>query len=151
MKFENSVIINRPVSKVFEFITDLNNNPKWQTDILELEITSKGRFGPGFTYRCVNRFMGMRIETEAVITNYVPDRACSFQVNSGSMSGDSNFFFESINGATKFTTTADLDLKSFKLGKFVVKRKIYKQMKSDMLQAKKILENGGGGVADWQR
>ena len=78
MKFENSVIINRPVNKVFEFITDLNNNPIWQTDILELAMTSGGRFGLGSTYRCVNRFMGKRIETEGMITGYEPDRACFF-------------------------------------------------------------------------
>ena len=94
MKFENSVIINRPVNKVFEFITDLNNNPIWQTDILELAMTSGGRFGPGATYRCVNRFMGKRIETEGGITGYVPDRACSFQITSGSISGESNFLIE---------------------------------------------------------
>jgi len=47
-----------------------------------------------------------------------------------------------VNGATKFTTTADLDLKSFKLGKVIVKRKIYKQLKNDMLQLKSVLENG---------
>ena len=145
MKFENSVIINRPVNKVFEFITDLNNNPIWQTDILELAVTSEGRFGLGSTYRCVNRFMGKRIETEGLITEYVPDRACSFQIKSGSINGESNFFFEALNGATKFTTTADLDLKFFKLGEVIVKRKIYKQLKNDMLQLKSVLENGHSG------
>ncbi len=145
MKFENSVIINRPVNKVFEFVTDLNNNPKWQTDILELEITSDGQFGPGSTYRCVNRFMGKRVESESVVIDLVPDRACSFDIKSGSVKGESSFLFESVNGATKFTTTADLNLNSFKLGEIIVKRKIYKQLKNDMLKLKKVLENGGGG------
>ena len=106
MKFKNSVTINQPVKKVFDFVTDLNNNPQWQTDILELEITSEGRLKRGSTYRCVNRFMGQRIETEGVISRYVPDRACSFRIVSGSVIGESNFFFEANNGATKFTTTA---------------------------------------------
>ena len=153
MKFENSVIINRPINKVFDFITDFNNNPIWQSDILELAITSEGRFGLGSTYRCVNRFMGKRIESKGVITEYVPDRACSFQIKSGSIRGESNFFFETVNGSTKFTTTADLDLKFFILGRTIIKRKIYKQMKNDMLQLKSILENGGGAghpaAKDW--
>ncbi|CAB1065359.1 hypothetical protein D1BOALGB6SA_10156 [Olavius sp. associated proteobacterium Delta 1] len=142
MKFENSVIINQPVHNVFDFVTNLNNNTKWQTDILELAMTSEGRFGPGSTYRCVNRFMGQRIETEGVITDYVPDQTCSFRITSGTMTGESNFFFEAVGGATKFTTTANLDLRYFKMGKIFVKRKIYKQLKNDMLQLKKILENG---------
>ena len=144
MKFENSVIIDRPIGAVFEFITNLNNNPKWQTDILELEVTSAGRFGTGSTYRCVNRFMGIRFETEGIVTHYVPDRACSFEIISGSIKGESRFLVETVNGATKFTTTADLDLAAFNLGKVIVKRKINRQLKNDMLKLKFVLENGGG-------
>ena len=64
---------------------------------------------------------------------------------SGSINGKSNFFFEALNGATKLTATADLNLKSFKLGEVIVKRKIYKQLKKDMLQLKSVLENGSKG------
>lgn len=142
MKFENSVIIEQPVKQVFDFVTNPRNNTRWQTDILELEITSEGRFELGSTYRCVNRFMGQRIETEGVITDYVPDRVCAYRITSGAVTGESNFYFEAVNGATKFTATANLDLRFFKFGQVLVKRKIYKQLKNDMLQLKKILENG---------
>ncbi len=142
MKFENTVTINRSVSKVFDFVTNLKNNTRWQTGILELEMTSEGRFGLGSAYRCVNRFMGQRIETEGVVTRYVPDQTCSFRIMSGSVTGESNFFFEAADGATKLTATANLDLRYFKMGKIFVKRKIHKQLKNDMLQLKKILENG---------
>ena len=142
MKFENSVVINQPIKSVFEFVTNLDNHPKWQSGILELEMTSEGRFELGSTYRCVNRFMGKRLETEGVITDYVPDRTCSFRITSGSVTGESNFSFESVNGGTRFTTTADIELRHFNLAKIILKHKIYKQLKNDMLQLKKILENG---------
>jgi len=142
IKVENSVFIQQPVGKVFEFVTDLNNNYKWQTGILELAITSEGPLELGSTYRCVNRFMGKRIETEGVITDYVPDRACCFRITSGSVSGDSSFLFEARNGATKFTAAAEIDLRFFGLGKIFIKRKIFSQLKNDMLKLKNILENG---------
>jgi len=142
MKFENSVIIKQPVKEVFDFVTNLSNNTRWQTDILELEITSEGRFKQGSTYRCVNRFMGQRIETEGVVTDYVLDRSCAYRITSGSVTGESNFYFEAVNGATKFTTTANLDLRYFNFGNRFVKHKSNKQLKNDMLQLKKILENG---------
>ncbi len=145
MKLENSVTINQPVKKVFDFVTNLKNNTRWQTDILELEMTSEGHFELGSTYRCVNRFMGQRLETEGIITDYMADRTCSFRITSGLVTGESNFFFEAVDGATKFTTTANLDLKYFKFGKILVKRKISKQLKNDMFQLKKILENGKSG------
>ena len=148
MKFENSVMIKQPVKQVFEYVTNPNNNAQWQTDILELEITSEGPFELGSTYRCVNRFMGQRIETEGIITDYEPDCRCAYRITSGSVTGESSFHFEAVDGVTKFTTTANLDLRFFKFGQVFVKRKIYKQLKHDMLQLKKILENGAAPSQD---
>lgn len=142
MKFENSVVIDQPVKRVFDFVTDLSNNAKWQTDILELEVTSEGRFELGSTYRCVNLFLGQRIETEGVITDYVPESVCAFRINSRQVTGESSYIFEALDGATRFTTSADLDLKFFKIGKLLLRRKIKRQLKHDMLKLKKILENG---------
>lgn len=142
IKLENSLVIEQPVGKVFEYVTDISNNAKWQTDILELAITSEGPFELGSTYRCVNRFMGKRIETEGIITEYVPNRACSFRIISGTVIGESSFFFEAVNGWTKFTTAAELDLGFLSLGKIIVKRKMYAQLQNDMLKLKNILENG---------
>ena len=142
MRFENSVLIKQPVGRVFDFVTNIRNNPKWQTGILELAMTSEGPFELGSTYRCVNRFMGKRIETEGIITEYVPDRTCSFRITSGSVTGASSFYFKQMNGSTKFTTTAELDLGFLSLGKIIVKHKIHTQLKNDMLKLKDLLENG---------
>jgi len=142
MKFENSVVIEQPIEKVFKFVTDLHNNAKWQTDILELESTSDGRLGIGSTYRCVNRFMGKRLETEGVITDYVPDKICSIRITNGSVRGVNSFLFEVVNGGTKVTAVGELDMGYFKLAKILVNRKVNQQLKKDMLKLKRVLENG---------
>jgi uncharacterized membrane protein len=130
MKFENSVIINQPVQQVFEYVTDFNNNVAWQTDILEMEITSEGAFGRGATYRCVNRFMGKRLETKGRVTEFEM------------VTGTSSLDFETVEGGTRFTASGDLDLAYFKLARLLVKRKIHQQLKGDMRNLKAILENG---------
>ena len=142
MKFENSVVIDQPIKKVFEFVTNFENNPIWQTDILEIQMTSEGPVRPGSTYRCVNRFMGKRFETESRITGYVPETLCSFKIASGDITGESNFLFKAVNGGTRFTTVAELDLGFFKFAKMIVQHKINRQLKNDMSTLKKILENG---------
>ena len=144
MNFENSVRISRPVNKVFEYVTDFYNNARWQTDILEMEVTSGGQFGQGSTYRCVNRFMGQRIETEGLITEYDPDRRCSIRITAGPVTGTSSLCFEAVDGDTVFTTTGELDLTYFRLARLLVKRKINKQLINDMDKLKAILENGAG-------
>ena len=142
MRFKNSVIISQPVEQVFEFVTNVRNNTKWQTDILELEMTSKNHFGTGATYRCLNRFMGKRIESEGVITDYAPAKACCILITTGSFTGECSMFFEAVEDGTKFTASGDLDMRYFKLLKMVAKRKINQQIKKDMLKLKYILENG---------
>ena len=96
MKFENSIVINQPVEQVFEFVTDPRNNAKWQTDILELEMTSENHFGLGATYRCVNRFMGRRIESENEITDYAPGKACCIRITNGVLTGKCSMSFKTV-------------------------------------------------------
>ena len=142
MKFENSVFISQPLEKVFEFVTDFNNNVIWQTDILMMEVNSAIHFGQGSTYRCVNRFMGKRIETEGLITAYEPDRRCCLRITSGPVTGTTSLNFEAVDGGTKFTTFGALDLTYFRLARLLVKRKIKQQLENDMDKLKDILENG---------
>jgi len=142
MKFENSVIIDRPVQQVFEYVTDFTNNAVWQTDILEMEITSEGRIDRGATYRCVNRFMGKSLETEGCVTQFEPDRRCLIRITSGMVTGTSSLDFETVERGTRFTASGDLDLGYFKLARLIVRRKINQQLKNDMLNLKEILENG---------
>jgi len=149
MRFENSVVINQPVAKVFEFVTDVKNNPKWQTNILELELTSNGTFGSGSTYRCVNLFMGQRIETEGLITDFVREKRCSIRITSGAASGESRFLFEPLDAdTTRFTTSGDLDLRVFKFAKMIVRHKITHQLEKDMLRLKEVLEDGSKPASD---
>lgn len=142
MRFENSVDINQSVEQVFDFVTNPRNNAKWQTDILELEMISENHFGLGATYRCVNRFMGKRIESENEITDYVPGKTYRIKITNGILSGNCNMFFNTLEGGTKFTVSGELDLRYVKLLKMIATRKINQQIKEDMLKLKYILENG---------
>ena len=143
-KFKESVVIQQPVETVFTFVTDLNNNTQWQTDVLEVEQTSDGPFGPGATYRFVNKFLGKRIEAKGVVSEYEPERKCSFKFTSGSIAGESSFIFEPVSHGTKFTTTGELTLSLFRLIGWVVSRTAREQIKKDLQRLKQVLENGNG-------
>ena len=142
MKFENSVVIIQPVEQVFEFVTDPLNNAKWQTDILELEITSENHFGLGTTYRCVNRFMGRRIESENEITDYSVGKAYCIRITNGVLTGKCSMSFNKFENGTKFTVSGNLDMRYFRLLKMIATLKINQQIKDDMYRLKYILENG---------
>ena len=141
-RFETSIVIQQPIEKVFAFATNLDNNARWQTDVLETKQTSKGPFGRGATYYCANKFLGKRIETRGFIRDYEPDRYCFYKITSGDVTGETRFVFEPVDGGTRFTTSGEIDLGFFKLLRSVVARKARKQLENDLKKLKRILENG---------
>ena len=144
LKFRESVIIQQPIETVFTYTTDLNNNTQWQTDVLEVKQTSDGPFGPGATYRCVNKFLGKRIEANGVVSEYEPERKCSFKFTSGPVTGESSYIFEPVSDGTQFTTTGELTLSLFRLAGWIVNRMVREQIKNDLQRLKQVLENGHG-------
>ena len=44
-KIEMSIVINRPVEEVFAFLSDFENNPKWQATSVEARKISEGPVG----------------------------------------------------------------------------------------------------------
>jgi uncharacterized membrane protein len=142
MKFEESVVIEKPLDIVFSFATDLGNNHLWQTDVLEVEQTSDGPIGLGATYRCVNTFMGKRIETEGRVALFEPESKCTFQFLSGPVTGQSSYVFERIAGGTKFTATGEINLNVLSIGKWIVNHFVKEQIRNDLKKLKHILENG---------
>ena len=127
-----------------------------ETFVLEYELSTdqkpvtvkmtitEGPFGVGATYRCVNRFMGKEIETEGVISEYAPEKKCSFRFTSGPVTGESSFIFEPSEDGTVFTTVGELDIGLFRLAGFMIRRAARAQIKNDLLRLKAVLENGNG-------
>ena len=73
-KIETSTVINRPVEEVFAVVTNVENNPKWGSGLIEAIKTSDGPIGVGTTWRLVRKFLGQRIEGESEVTEYELNR-----------------------------------------------------------------------------
>jgi len=142
IKFETSIVIAQPVEKVFAFTANFNNNPKWQTDVLVAQQTSQGPIGLGSTYCCANKFLGKRIETVGFVSEYEPDRRCSYKITSGTVTGESSFIFEPVGGATKLTATGIVNRGFLWMASSLIVRKIQQQLQKDLNKLKHILENG---------
>ena len=53
--FENTIVINRPVKEVFDFLTDLTSIPKWNYYVRSVRPTSAHSGVAGATYHQVRR------------------------------------------------------------------------------------------------
>ncbi len=101
IRFEVSIVINRPLEEVFAFLSNLENNSKWRSGQIEARKTSEGPIGVGTTYRMVNNVLGQRLEGEAEVTEYEPNRKQASTSKSGYFPLAAQRIFERAVGGTR--------------------------------------------------
>jgi len=74
VKFEESVVIERPLEQVFAFVSDPRNDTEWAEEIVEVRQTSEGALGVGASFVQVARFLGRRLEVPFEVTEYEPNQ-----------------------------------------------------------------------------
>jgi len=137
---EVSVMIDRPVEEVWKFITDLSKVPTWDTRVLEMKQTSTGPLGVGSTGEFREKMRNMTISIR--ITEYDPNRRCSFEHTSGPMKGSiMTESIENIEGKTRFTFSHDLKLSGFYKLLGVMKGRMRREVVASLNNAKRILES----------
>ena len=79
LDFVHSIEIDRPAEAVFDYISDFENNPKWQGGMRACRWTSESRRDVGSTYVQEARFVGRKIETRFEVTAYDPGTSISIE------------------------------------------------------------------------
>lgn len=100
---EESVVISRPVSEVWDFLTEARNWPSWETSILECEQITDGEIGVGTRWRGVNRLLGKRVDWVTEFTEYEPQKLISGKSVDGKVDFTNTSKLEETDGGTRFT------------------------------------------------
>ena len=109
---EESVLINRPTSAVFDFVLDGTKNPLWRPAVVDIQrvpgkptdvgaIFKQGLKGPG----------GRRIDGDYEIVECQPNELIKFQVISGPARPTGTFRFAAVENSTRVTFTLNLEPK----------------------------------------
>ncbi len=138
---EFSVVINRPIEEVFDFVTDPAKRSQWQSATLEVRQTSEGPMGVGATMRLVIRIAGRQRKLTMEVTEYEPNRKYSAKSTSGPFPVQGSYTFESVNGGTRLTFVGEAQLGGFlKLIEPLVRRRQQKRYEADYGKLKELLE-----------
>lgn len=141
LKIEHSLVINRPVEEVFEFMTDPEKTPQYESGLLESGLTSEGPVGVGTTYREVRQFLGKRMESINEVTEYEPNSKFGFKTSSGPIPVEGNVTFESVEGGTRVSVIGQGEAGGFfKLAESIVGRMARRQLVADYANLKDLLE-----------
>lgn len=83
VRVEVEVAIERPLPEVFDFITNFENNPQWQSGMKSCEFSTEPPLRVGSKYKQVASFLGRRIVSEFEVLEYTPNRMVYFHSISG--------------------------------------------------------------------
>ena len=140
IKVEKSIVINRPVDEVFNFVIAEGNYTKWQAGVQEvIEGGSRNSVGSQFTE--VRKFMGQEMRTTLELTDFKQNALWAAKVVKGPVPYTVNMTFEGTEGGTRVTTCVDGEPKGFfKLAENMVAGQLEKSLMEDQKKLKEILE-----------
>jgi len=142
MNFSNTIVIDRPVHDVFEYVANLANVPQWNYAIVETRKLSEGPVGVGSRYFQL-RSLPSPSEESLLVTEYEPDRRFAVEGDLGPLSGTLTYEFQETDGATRLTNSADLEAGGLaRLAAPITTGRIREAVAANLEVLKSLLESG---------
>ncbi|MEM7125341.1 MAG: SRPBCC family protein [Chloroflexota bacterium] len=108
MKVKHTIIINRPIDQVFAFVTDLQNETRWQPEIKS--VTLEGPLQIGSTFREARVTFGRTFDWHFRITELDPPNRITIDTISGTARYRGSRIFEAMADGTKVTEVGELEM-----------------------------------------
>ena len=141
IQVEKSVMINKPVADVFDFVSNNDNTTKWQGGV-EAVIPEGPPNVVGSRYTEVRKFMGQEMKSTLEITAFEQNARWAARVIKGPVPYEVTATFEDHGGGgTKMTTRVEGEPKGFfKIAEGMLKGQLEKSLEEDGQRLKGILE-----------
>lgn len=141
-RVEVTVTIARPPEAVFEFISNFENNSKWQGGVQKAWFTSEGPLRVGSTYTQLSKFLGRDIEFHFEIIRHEPGRLVEFQTTSGTFPVHIVRRVEPVPEGTKVTAIIEGEAGGiFRLAAPLLDWFTRRQIEADYARLKQVMES----------
>jgi carbon monoxide dehydrogenase subunit G len=109
VRFESSTSIARPVNDVFDYVSDVRNDPNWHTDVLEASTAGPGPIGSGTVFNTKFKpFMG-KSEGTMTVSEYEPPTRTVLKGRLGKMAPTITYSFAAEGSGTRLTRRVEVD------------------------------------------
>jgi uncharacterized membrane protein len=105
---EKIITINRPINEVFAYVSNMENGPKWQPELLEVRRITKGPVKIGSQFTSARKIMGQKLETTIEFAAYEPNSKYIIKSIAGPLPFEQTTLFESTADGTRLTTKIEL-------------------------------------------
>src|SRR5574341_2376769 len=141
LKIESTTVINRPIEDVFAVLSNLENNPKWDSVALEAKKTSEGPIGVGTTWRIVQKALGQRLEIVAEFTEYEPNQKTTLKSKSGPFPIEVRRTYKPVDDGTQVNFVLEAQPGGFfKLAEPLLTRMVKRGIETDLATMKDLME-----------
>lgn len=144
LKTSESIVIDRPVTEVFRYMSNPDNLPEWGSNVVEYKLLSGSPDEVGAVLDVTARVAGVRIHATEEIADYQENKMLRIRSKESKIGYDRELDFESDgDGATRVTFRQDADAGTglFKFADTVVVKLYSRDVRSNLENAKTILES----------
>ncbi len=142
---EGSIVINRPLEEVFDYVSNVDNFPEWAGGAIEVHEDEPSPLREGYRFTVVASLLGRRFENRYELASYEPPRHYKHRGTGGPIPNQEwTYTFEEVAGGTYLTRAVEGEPGSFfKLADPLIERFFQRQIKSDLETLKDLLEAQG--------
>jgi carbon monoxide dehydrogenase subunit G len=108
MRFESSIEINAPTTKVWALVDKLEEWPQWMPSIKKIERVSEGPLAVGSKLSVTARVRGLTVNLLMTITELVRERSVVLEGKALRTKLTRFYTLEPVNGKTKVTIGGDV-------------------------------------------
>lgn len=142
IKNEMSILFHRPVQEVFDYLSDFQNGPQWQTGLLGVGRITEGPIGVGTRFTSVRKAMGRKMESGIEFTDFELNKKFTIKSYSGSSPFKQTFVFEDTGDGTRVNTVFELELGGLmNLAEPLIAPSVRREMKADFENLREIIES----------
>ena len=146
MHVEESVVINRPLQEVFDYVANRETLPEWSAPIQEVRKETQGPLvEEGARFTTVAKFLGRRFETPFEVSVHAPPRRHTDRSTGGPFPQEYTHIFEEVaGGGTRLTEVTNGEPGGFfRLAGPLLEIAVRRQFRADLDTLKDLLEAQG--------
>jgi uncharacterized membrane protein len=145
IRFENTIDIHCPIEKVFRFVADFENIPKWNYYVTQVRQATSGDADVGTIYHQVRKEDAQDFQIAA----YQPYRMVAVRTIEGSAPAFARTFtFEEVNNNTRIVDIWELETGHNRLVEALGKGRISAAVADNLGKLKQLLETGETQLQD---
>jgi carbon monoxide dehydrogenase subunit G len=141
INFADSIQIAQTPSRVFAFVSDLDNLPKFQSDVVQSSVLDPGTVRVGTRFEEVVKIGPRRVTARCVVTEYEPESRMAFRAESSAVNYHARFLVEPAGEGTRLAVDGTAELQGlWRLMQPLLAADIHKGVKQELGAIKRHTE-----------